>query len=126
MHVDVIGQPDESLKRIAARLDGVLADVRATVEDWQPMRAQAREIIASIDASHAKVAADEAEEVRAFLQWLHDDHFTFIGFRDHDLEGRGKTRALKPRSDSGLGILRDPARPVFEPIDAETGGVTSP
>ena len=126
MHVEVAGQSDESLPAIAERLASVLTDVRAAVEDWQPMRARVRDIIESLQAEAGKTADSDAGEVGAFMQWLHDEHFTFIGYRDHDLEGRGKARTLTARTDSGLGILRDPARAVFEGIGEAAGGASSP
>ena len=53
-------------------------------------------------------------EACEFLQWLHDDHYTFMGYRELDYEGRGKKARLAIHPDSGMGILRDSERQVFE------------
>ena len=50
----------------------------------------------------------ELAEARAFLQWLADDHFTFLGYRCHDLVVKDGEDALRLVPGSGLGILREP------------------
>lgn len=44
---------------------------------------------------------------KAFLEWLVDNHFTFLGCRDYEISGKGEEMALKEVKDSGLGLLRD-------------------
>lgn len=95
---------------LVAGIERVLADVRAAVEDWQPMLdrlAQAeRELAAAPPALDAAMAA----EGRAFVQWLSDDHFTLLGYRQHDLvTDAGGADALRLVPGSGLGVLREAA-----------------
>ena len=52
--------------------------------------------------------ADEVAEAIAFLDWVADDNFTFLGMREYRLpEGDA---AADPVEASGLGLLRDPDR----------------
>ncbi|HTO81106.1 MAG TPA: NAD-glutamate dehydrogenase, partial [Methylomirabilota bacterium] len=74
--------PDR-LADICAELERVLADVRASTEDWRKMRAQTEEVLSSLAAPPAGLPADEVAEARAFLAWLNDDHFTYLGYREY-------------------------------------------
>ncbi len=97
---------DESLGRLRDGLLQVLADVRTAVEDWQKMRERVQRIIDDLERRPPPVAADEIAEARAFLSWLLDGHYTFLGYRNHDLiqiEGQDALRAVPA---SGLGVLR--------------------
>ena len=45
-------------------------------------------------------------EVEALLRWLADGHFTFLGYREYDLEDGPDGMALRAVAGTGLGILR--------------------
>ncbi|WP_297352621.1 NAD-glutamate dehydrogenase [Paraburkholderia sp.] len=99
----------------AAKLDSlrddiakVLGDVRAAVEDWPKIVAIARGTIKDMKARDTGV---EGAEARAFLEWMVDDHFTFLGQRDYELVSHDVGFGLRALPDSGLGILRDALRP---------------
>ena len=51
-------------------------------------------------------ARDIAEDL-AFLDWLADNHFTFLGARDYVLGKDGANGMLEPVKGSGLGVLAD-------------------
>jgi len=115
MHIEISEQSDpKRLKRIEDRLTSVLADVRAAVEDWRRMRAAMLDTIAEIEKNPPKRPKEEIEEDKEFLRWVEDNHFTFLGCRDYSFTGRGAKLARKPVPGTGLGILRDDARPVFD------------
>ncbi len=72
---------------------------------------------------------EEVEEVQAFLRWLRDGGFVFLGYRGYDLvdlpEEPGR-RAMVVEPDSGLGILRDESTSGFSepvPLDELPGGL---
>jgi glutamate dehydrogenase len=102
------------LDAIRKDLEKVLADVRAAVGDWRAMRAKVGEIVAELDRSPPPLPAEEVAEGRAFLQWLDDDHYTYLGYREYDFSGEGDQAVLTIVPESGLGILRDEAYSVFE------------
>ncbi|TDY01742.1 NAD-glutamate dehydrogenase [Thiohalophilus thiocyanatoxydans] len=85
----------------------VLADIEACVQDWQPMRERLRTIIGEVKAITPPLDDEQLEEDLAFLEWLDQDHFTFIGYREYQLEHRKGSDSLKIIPDSGLGILRN-------------------
>ncbi|MCC7016563.1 MAG: NAD-glutamate dehydrogenase, partial [Rhodospirillales bacterium] len=121
LRAEVTAQTPDRLSAIAQGVAKVLDDVRAAVEDWAAMRARMAETAAELE----KGRDADAVEAREFLLWAHDNNYTFIGARDYDIEGTGEAARFAVTPKSGLGILRDPARVVFEenrervPIPAE-------
>ncbi|MBM3565151.1 MAG: NAD-glutamate dehydrogenase, partial [Alphaproteobacteria bacterium] len=109
IRAEVTLQTPDRLQAIAAGVARTLADVRAAVEDWPAMRERMAELVAAADGGDPNAA-----EEREFLRWAHDNNFTFIGARDYDIEGSGANMRFAVADKSGLGILRDPARAVFE------------
>jgi glutamate dehydrogenase len=108
IHVEVDRETDAaSLERIRVGLEGVLRDVRAAVEDWQAMRVRAAEVVADLDLHPPPVEPEELAETKALLEWIVDDHFTFLGYREYDLVDADGEDALRRVPGTGLGILRD-------------------
>jgi glutamate dehydrogenase len=108
MQIEITPEPDPAgLARLTQTLSGVLADVRAAVADWLPMREALREVVTELTALPPPVPAAELAEVQDFLRWLDDDNFTFLGYREYVFDGA----ALPQRGP--LGILRDENHPVF-------------
>jgi glutamate dehydrogenase len=108
MHVEVDRQTDPGkLAELETGIARALADVRAAVADWKPMQERMREVIRRLDAARSGVSRDELGEGRAFLEWLLDHHFTFLGCRDYLIANRAGEDVLDIVPGSGLGILRE-------------------
>ncbi|MGH3117522.1 MAG: NAD-glutamate dehydrogenase, partial [Gaiellales bacterium] len=108
IHVQIDRQADQaSLDALAGELDRVLADVHAAVEDWRAMRERVGEVVAELDERPPPVPPDELAEAKALLEWMDDDHFTFLGYREYDLDTRDGEDVLSSAPGSGLGILRE-------------------
>ena len=75
----------DALERLAADIAHVLDDVRTAVTDWKPMQQKARSIAADITREPPPLSPDQLADGAAFLAWLAEDHFTFLGYRCHDL-----------------------------------------
>ena len=88
----------------------VLADVRVAVRDWRKMRDKMLEAAASLDRGPAGADAAVRVETDALLQWMADDHFTFLGYREYKLRTRGEKLLLAPVKGSGLGVLSSDER----------------
>ena len=109
MQVEIAGVVDEATRwAIADDLEAVLADVRATVVDYELMKAKAERI--AQDIARSPVGAAQAAEVSAFLSWLADRNFTFLGYREYRIENE----VLSIVPGSGLGLLRDEEYLVFD------------
>jgi len=119
MHLQISEQTDSgSLLEIEATILGVLADVRAAVEDWRKMRQTMLDVIGGVESGPKPKhggAMDQADvdECTAFLRWIEDNHFTFLGYRRYDYVGTGAKQVMEVVDGSGLGVLRDPAVSVF-------------
>ncbi|MGH3044810.1 MAG: NAD-glutamate dehydrogenase, partial [Gaiellaceae bacterium] len=85
----------------------VLADVRAAVEDWPAMVERAHEVIADVERVPPSIDPEELAESKALLEWIVDNHFTFLGYREYDLVSENGEPGLRRVPDTGLGILRD-------------------
>jgi glutamate dehydrogenase len=107
MHGEVVRETDPvRLRELGEGIERVLDDVRRVVEDSAAMRGRAVGLIDDLDRHPPPVDTIEREAVKAFLVWLANDHFTFLGAREYDLVlGDGEAR-LKAVPDSGLGMLR--------------------
>ncbi len=88
-----------------------LRDVRESVEDWPKMRTKCLVLAAELEGAPPRgVDATEVRQAVAFLRWMTDNHFTYLGYREFRLEDTEAGEALVPIPSSGLGILRaDPA-----------------
>ena len=110
MHIEIDRQPAERYALIEQTLAGVLADVRAAVEDWRPMRGRTDQILSDLSEDLPNLPIQELTEARDFLAWLLDDHFTFLGCRTFRFEGE----SISVEEGSGLGLLRDAGVRIFD------------
>ncbi|WP_207457200.1 NAD-glutamate dehydrogenase [Azospirillum sp. SYSU D00513] len=117
MHVEIgaVSRP-EALEAARAGLERVLGDVRAAVGDWGAMLDRVGEAMEESVAAFRSVPPEEVEEAMAFLRWLKDHHFTFLGLREYRFEegAEGAQTSLNLVPESGLGILRDEQVTVFD------------
>jgi glutamate dehydrogenase len=100
--------------RLEANLTAALGDARAAVADWRAMRDAVSGLRHELSKLPAHVAPETAEETVRFLAWLNDDFFVFLGARDYRFDAQGKSDIVP---GSGLGVLRDPSRALFEGLD---------
>ena len=97
---------DEDRERLVESVRTALADVRATVEDWQPMRDKMLEIAEQFPDRAMPIDEEGVLEGQAFLRWAADDHFTFLGYREYHVVERDGDELLVADEDTGLGLLR--------------------
>ncbi|HVE97849.1 MAG TPA: NAD-glutamate dehydrogenase [Mycobacteriales bacterium] len=108
IHVEIDRQPDAGFAdRLRNDLRRVLEDVRAAVEDWPKMRTRAAEAAESLSAPAPGQDAAQVGEARALIEWMREDSFIFLGYREYRLEGDTADQALCSVPGTGLGVLRD-------------------
>ena len=93
------------LKILRQEIQKVLTDVRLTVRDWGKMRQAMRDARDLLEFGPKNADPLLRSESQALLDWMADDHFTFLGYREYALSKRGKRIFLKPVKGSGLGVL---------------------
>ncbi|MDO5502664.1 MAG: NAD-glutamate dehydrogenase [Actinomycetia bacterium] len=112
IEIDRTSDPQER-ERIVQRLRAVLGDVRVAVEDWGKMTQRCWDIAHDLKENPpANIDLDEVALAVTFLEWLADNHFTFLGYREYLLQRRpdGAGDQVRTTLGTGLGLLRsDPA-----------------
>ena len=107
---------------LEAELRRVLLDVGEAVEDWPRMRARALDIAAKL-RQEPPLGLDPrmCTETADLLDWMVDDHFTFIGYREYDLRGDVGEESLSAVPGTGLGVLRSdqPSQRAFAKLPAK-------
>jgi glutamate dehydrogenase len=98
------------LSVIKEDLQRVLLDVCLAVKDWQAMKDQVIQILDDMKELEPPLDPEDFRESKAFLKWLINDHFTFLGSREYSvIEVDGK-KALQLIPQTGLGVLRNEDR----------------
>ncbi len=107
----------ERREALTGQIGEALADVHAAVADHGAMTALMDRSVAHLEACPGGVDPDVVAENLAFLRWLNDDHFVFLGARDYDYprtpEGGYEAEAPLSQSGEGVGVLRDAERTVL-------------
>jgi glutamate dehydrogenase len=92
--------------RLIESARAVFQQVRLAVRDWRKMIDQMQDAIAGLKEHPPAISRDEYNESVALLEWIGDNHFTFLGCRDYAFVERDGGR-LEPIDATGLGVLSD-------------------
>jgi glutamate dehydrogenase len=97
----------DRLARIRSDIQDRLEDVVRATRDFQAMLEAVDRTMEDLDrvAERFPERAENAAEVKDFLQWLKDGGFVFLGARGYDLTEEGGKTYLQVEEGSGLGIL---------------------
>ena len=106
LEIDQESEPAE-LESIRHSVESVLDSVRIAVADWRAMRARLTENIQELEGKALPMPAEEVAEAKAFLKWLDEGNYIFLGFRRYGFETRNGKDYLPAQPQTGLGILRE-------------------
>ncbi|MEY4964578.1 MAG: hypothetical protein RL274_161 [Pseudomonadota bacterium] len=106
-------------KALSDAIRDVFLQGAVVVRDWRAMLARLKEARDGLAAAPPK-DVDIAEDL-AFLDWLADNHFTFLGARDYLLARDGAHGRLEPVKDSSLCVLTDEHTRVIYKGEAGSG-----
>src|SRR5690349_14826991 len=89
IEIDPVRDPQAGEQRLN-QVRRVLTDVRDAVEDWPRMRQRALVIASELAAARGSdntlpVPDKDLTDTIELLKWLAHDHFTFIGYREYEL-----------------------------------------
>jgi glutamate dehydrogenase len=108
MHFEVDRRlSDDELARLRDDVARVLGDVRLSVRDFHAMADRVSRMKEFAQAATARYSREEVAETVAFLDWLSQDNFVFLGYREYVFEGSGEDTRVRVVQSSGLGILSD-------------------
>ncbi|HYD46094.1 MAG TPA: NAD-glutamate dehydrogenase domain-containing protein, partial [Phenylobacterium sp.] len=106
----------ERARRLIAGIEATLADVAVAVDDFPAILELAGRVIGELQAAPDGDAAKRNEEL-AFLRWMEDGHFVYLGARQYDYPRTpdGGYAAEEPlyQPEGSLGVLRDQDRAVL-------------
>jgi glutamate dehydrogenase len=102
-------EKQEDLKTLKTAIRDVLEDVVLSTRDYHAMRDKAGDIAAYLQTlSERSGGAERSEELReyvAFMKWLQDDNYVFLGYREYDIFDKNNVPHLQVNVASGLGLL---------------------
>jgi glutamate dehydrogenase len=105
--IEIDREPDPArLARIESSIRRALDDVRAATRDWRRMRAAARVAAATVGRARTRGHRSDVAEAQALLEWMDNDHFIFLGYREYRLRRGQRVDRLVPLPRTGLGIMR--------------------
>ncbi len=96
-----------------------LQDVVRATDDFHPMVDAVNGVVAELAESMGELPdlGEELREIQAFLRWLRDGGYVFLGYRGYDLVDADGGRAIVVEPGSGLGVLRNEAESSYaEPV----------
>ncbi len=97
----------EAYAALERSLRDSLTDLRGAIDDAQAMRERALSLAGGLESVPAGADPDEFAEGRAFLHWLADGHFTFLGYAEtrQAPAADGKSQLIHIE-DTALGLSR--------------------
>ena len=108
MHCEVERVADPArLEHLTHELERRLQDVVRVTDDFAAMLGALESVLAEVRGRFHENGQQEAEtaEIRAFLEWLRDGAFVFLGYRAYDLLAGEQGRegvAVVPATASGM------------------------
>ena len=96
---------DADIKAIEKEIQSVLADVVASVVDWEKMSAKLTDTIQQLPKRPFPGDKAELTEAVNYLTYLNNHHFTLLGYRYYDLKRVEGDVELVPDLDTSLGLM---------------------
>lgn len=122
MHIQIQGaMAKEAIDELEQGLHRVLRDVGFATRDWLKMKEKLRASQSDLLQASAHYNKAEIEEFSAFLDYLHRDNFTLLGYREYRFVEKNKELKSETVKGASLGLLHDDMVPVF--ISENAGGL---
>ena len=86
----------QQIRLLKQEIQKVLGDVRVAVRDWRAMREKMCEARDLLQFGPSGVDEELRSESQKLLDWMVDDHFTFLGYREYKLSYRKERVFLRP------------------------------
>ncbi|MDX6567950.1 MAG: glutamate dehydrogenase, partial [Gaiellales bacterium] len=90
-----------------------LRELGLAVADHADMSSVVGRMIDAARGAGARYGEEEIDETVAFLEWLREHHFVFLGSRDYAIVDGPEGPALQLVAGTGRGILRDEERSTY-------------
>lgn len=107
IHCEIVeGASPEFVDFIKEKIPEIFEDVALATQDWQSMRSRIDVAMKDLQSSLSVTQSGQLEENIEFLEWIRNEHFTFLGYCNYDLVTPSGKLLREPNTSGGLGILR--------------------
>lgn len=104
---------DESLKELEDGLYTALSDVYYANRDWLEMLAKMKETREDLANAQTNRSLREIERYCAFLDYLCDNNFTLLGYREYEFVETKDGTGSRTVKGSSMGLLADEVKPAY-------------
>ncbi|MGH1397839.1 MAG: NAD-glutamate dehydrogenase [Alphaproteobacteria bacterium] len=105
---------DAECKALYNDLMIALNDVYTCNQDWKAMLAQLKQARRDLENARTRRPLKEIRQYCAFLDYLYDNNFTLLGYREYEFVDKKKDGVKsKTVKNSSLGLLHDDVRPAY-------------
>lgn len=109
----------EDQDRLREGLGAVIGDTYLANRDWSLMREKMRAAREHLESAHTGLSVAEMSAHSAFLDYLHDNNFTMLGYREYRFVEGGAGVESQTVKGSSLGLLHDDVVPAYINESAE-------
>lgn len=95
------------LREISRSLRAVLSQVRLVVDDFRALQQVTGDAAAQLQQVRQAPMNQKVAESQAFLHWLLDEHFIFLGYAEFEYVREAEEAWLVERTDRRLGLFRE-------------------
>ena len=112
IHIEFEALADEAdYAELQHTVERLLADLRVVIDDFPAIRSQLSEVVSQLDQVPHGADPEEYSEAQAFLRWLDDGRFTFLGYvRSLAEVDESGAVSLRTVPENGLGLSRQNGR----------------
>lgn len=110
IHIEISKVTDEEVEKLTREIEDIMEAVQHAVEDFQPMCQKLKDLNQKFKKGQLNSPGDpnfSLYEVITFLDWLRDDTFVFLGYREYKMIDREGVSYVQVVSNSGKGVMRD-------------------
>ncbi len=104
---------DQAIKELQDGLYASLNDVFYANSDWRTMLGKLKEASTDLNSARTKRPAAEIQEYCAFLDYLYDNNFTLLGYREYKFVDGKHGVYSKNVPNSSLGLLHNDVSPAY-------------
>lgn len=98
---------EEQVEALEEALAAALADTHAANKDFELLKDAATRTAETL-RKHTPETAKGVEPAAELLEWMRDDNFVFLGYREYELATNSKGyQYLDANRQTGLGVMRD-------------------
>jgi len=107
IHIEIDRLPDDALVGdITLSLQEALRELSCAVDDFAVMQARTFELRDELLELENNLGEASLQEVKGFLAWLVQNHFTFLAMQEYKVQDQQGTPHLVAVPETGLGVAR--------------------